>query len=73
MSAHSGYCDRVSGSELNTLEWDILNPDWLKQGVNKRYLILRLRKSVDLALIPLSINQKFPALITYGKTEKYIK
>ena len=58
----------IKHSELKTLEWDILNPDWLinleiKKEENKRYLIWRLRKIVDQALIPISTIQKFPAQV----------
>ena len=44
--------------ELNIFEWDILN---LEIDNNKRYLISRLRKRVNQALIPISNIQKFPA------------
>ena len=55
-------------SQLRTLEWDILNPDQLinleKKEENKHYLIWRLRKRLDQALIPISTIQKFPAQLS---------
>ena len=54
-------------SELKTLKWDIFNPNRfinleINNKKNKHYLISRLRKGVDQALIPISTIQKFPAL-----------
>ena len=64
----TGYTDILS--DLKTFEWNILNPDRLinleikTKGENKHYLISRLRKRVDQALIPISTSQKFPALFS---------
>jgi len=54
-------------SKLKTLECDILNPNLLINPEineeNKQYLISKLRKRVDQALIPISTILKFPALL----------
>ena len=41
--------------------WDILNPDWLINLENKHFLIWRLGKRGDQALILIFTIQKFPA------------
>ena len=47
--------------ELGTLKWDILNPDRLINLENKHFLIWRLGKREDQALILIFTIQKFPA------------
>ena len=52
-------------SKLKTLECGILNPNLLINPEineeNKQYLISKLRKRVDQALIPIFTTLKFPA------------
>ena len=54
-------------SELKTLELNILNPDRLINLENKQYLIWRLRKRGDQALISLSTSLKFYAQNTLDR------
>ena len=71
--AYTRMCENLSSlasPELKTLEWDIPYPDRIinleiKWEENKQYLISRLRKRVDQALIPISTILKFPALSSY--------